>query len=128
NKTYSVAAHEGWHQFVARHFRSRLPPFLEEGIATQFENIHFAGELPRWNLPVNPDRVQRLRQTLDLHTAYPLSKLITMHAGDVVGSGGEKIESFYAQNWAFVRFLWDAQKGKYRAAFQKLLADTAAGT
>ena len=24
--TYSVAAHEGFHQYVARHFRSRLPP------------------------------------------------------------------------------------------------------
>src|SRR5262245_24483764 len=48
--TYSVAAHEGWHQYVARHFKSRLPPFLEEGIATMFENIIWTGPQPRWDL------------------------------------------------------------------------------
>ena len=26
--TCSVAAHEGWHQFVSRHFKGRLPPFF----------------------------------------------------------------------------------------------------
>src|SRR5438445_10157145 len=51
-----------------------------------------------------------------------------MHAGDVVGLSGEKIEAFYAQNWAFARFLWEADAGKYRPAFQKLLVETANGT
>ena len=50
-----------------------------------------------------------------------------MHAGDVVGLSGERIEAFYAQNWAFVRFLWDADNGKYRQAFQQMLIDTANG-
>ena len=37
NATYSVASHEGWHQYVARNFRGRLPPFLEEGTASSDE-------------------------------------------------------------------------------------------
>jgi hypothetical protein len=125
--TYSVSAHEGWHQYVARNFKNRLPPFLEEGCATQFENIHWDGDLPRWNLHYNANRAQRLRQAIDGKYLWPLDKLITMHAGDVVGLGGEKIEAFYAQNWAFVRFAWDAENGKYRPAFQKMLTETANG-
>jgi hypothetical protein len=125
--TYAVAAHEGWHQFVARFFKDRLPPFLEEGIATQFENIHWSAELPRWNPQIHPTRAQRLRQTIESGNLWPLEQLVTMHAGDVVGLKGEKIEAFYAQNWAFARFLWDAENGRYRASFQKFLSDTADG-
>src|SRR5262245_32766570 len=126
--TYPVAAHEGWHQYVSRNFKSRLPPFLEEGIATQFEAIRWDQGLPRWNLDYHPMRVQRLRQACDDHYLWPLDKLVAMHAGDVVGLQGEKIEAFYAQSWAFARFLWDADGGKYRPAFQKLVEDTANGT
>lgn len=126
--TYSVAAHEGWHQFAARHFRNRLPPFLEEGIATQFENISWRMDTPTWNIGVNANRALRLRQAMDNNTLYPLDKLITMHAGDVVGMKGESIEAFYSQNWAFVKFCLEADGGRYKPAFQKLLADTANGT
>src|SRR5436190_11236544 len=125
--TFAVAAHEGWHQYVARHFKERLPPFLEEGIATQFENMHWTGDLPRWNLSINAARAQRLRQAIEGKYLWPLDQLVTMHAGDVVGLSGERIEAFYAQNWAFVRFLWDADNGKYRQAFQQMLIDTANG-
>lgn len=125
--TFAVSAHEGWHQFVARNFKDRLPPFLEEGIATQFENISWQSNLPRWNIKRNASRVHRLRQAYEGKYLWPLSQLITMHAGDVVGQGFEKIESFYAQNWAFVRFCLDYQNGKYRAKFLQFLHDTAAG-
>ena len=53
---------------------------------------------------------------------------MTMHAGEVVALPGSKIEAFYAQNWAFAEFLWDAENGKYRPAFQRLLTDCANGT
>lgn len=125
--TYSVAAHEGWHQYVARHFRSRLPPFLEEGIATMFENISWTTRRPRWNLQVNPNRAEKLRTAIEDGQLWPLEQLCTMHAGDVVGLSGERIETFYAQNWAFAQFLWNAENGRYRAAFQRMLSDLASG-
>jgi hypothetical protein len=128
--TYSVAAHEGWHQFVARHFKARLPPFLEEGLACMFEGVEWSedGSLPRFNLSLNPDRALSLRRVVDAGELFPLSKLITLHAGNIVGLPGIRIEAFYSQNWAFARYLWDGDNGKNRPALEQLLADTAAGT
>jgi hypothetical protein len=125
--TYAVAAHEGWHQFVARHFRSRLPPFLEEGIATLFETIDWDGAQPRWKLGANRTRADKLRAGLDANALWPLEQLITMHAGDVVNLSGERVETFYAQNWAFALFLWDGDGQRYRPALQQMLGDLAAG-
>jgi hypothetical protein len=126
--TLSVASHEGWHQFVARNFKGRIPPFLEEGIATTFETIHFENDLPRWNRTVNPNRAQALRNALDARRLWPLDQLVSMHAGQIVDKSGDRIASFYAQAWAFARFLQDADNAKYRPAFQRLLRDTAAGS
>lgn len=125
--TYAVAAHEGWHQYVARTFHSRLPPFLEEGIATMFENISWTGKGPHWNLDINPNRAEKLRTAIRENNLWPLDKLCTMHAGDVVSLSGERIETFYAQNWAFAQFLFHADQGKYRPALQHMLDDLASG-
>jgi hypothetical protein len=126
--TYSVAAHEGWHQFVARHFRGSLPPFLEEGLATMFEDVQWDNDLPRFNLSLNPERELSLRRAMDANELFPLSELITLHAGQVVGKSGIRIEAFYAQDWAFARYLWEGENGRFRPALQTLLAETAAGT
>jgi len=126
--TLAVAAHEGWHQFVARHFKDRLPPFLEEGIATTFENISWDSNLPRWNMLRNVSRSQKLRDAIEKNSLWSLPQLVSMHAGDVVGEPAEKIEAFYAQNWAFARFLTDGAGGRYRAALNRMLADAVAGT
>jgi len=126
--TFAVAAHEGWHQFAGRHFKGRMPPFLEEGLACMFETISWKDRLPRWNLSVNTQRAQTLRKALDAKDTWPLEKLISMHAGDIVGESNDRIDAFYAQCWAFARFLYEGENGKYRPALQKWLAETAAGT
>jgi hypothetical protein len=125
--TYSVAAHEGWHQYVARNFKGRIPPFLEEGIACMFENVSWASGLPRFNLSINAARTQALRHSIESKELWPLAELCTMHAGQIVHLPPERIEAFYSENWAFARFLWEGDAGKYRPAFQALLADTARG-
>jgi hypothetical protein len=125
--TLSVAAHEGWHQFASRHFKGRLPPFLEEGIATMFEDLHWDGDLPRWNLTVNRGRVDALQRAVSGGTVFPLAELVKLHAGSVVAQNGAQIEAFYAQDWAFATFLWSADGGKYRPALRQLIDDTAAG-
>jgi hypothetical protein len=128
NGTASVAAHEGWHQFVSRNFKGRLPPFLEEGLATTFEGVEFKDNLPRWNTAVNPLRAQALRRTMDEKHLWPTEQLIRMHAGEVVNQTGEKIEAFYAQCWAFAKFLREADGGRYTPALRRWLAETADGT
>jgi hypothetical protein len=126
--TLSVAAHEGWHQFVFRHFHARLPPFLEEGLATMYEGVKFKDGLPRFNLSLNQNRAIQLRSAIEGNSLWPLGQVVGMNAGEVVGHPGDKIDAFYSQAWGLGRFLWDADQGKYRPALQKILADTADGT
>jgi hypothetical protein len=125
--TYAVAAHEGWHQFVGRHFREPIPPFLEEGIGTMFQNIHWDNDRPRWNLSIHPARVQRLRNVLERKMVIPLDQLAKMHAGEVVRLSADQIEAFYTETWAFARFCCEGENGKYLPALQQLLGDAAAG-
>ena len=130
--TYSVAAHEGFHQYVARHFRSRLPPFLEEGLACMFEEVRWesagrGGWLPRWQFAANRSRVVGLRNALEGGYLIPLAQLASMHAGQVVDQPPQKIEAFYAQSWAFARFLWEADGGRHRGTLRRILNDAAAG-
>ena len=125
--TFSVAAHEGWHQFVARHFRGRLPPFLEEGMACLFEEVQWENGLPRWDLSKNEPRLEALRAAADGDFMYPLAQLVRMHAGQVVGKPSSRIEAFYAQSWAFARFLNDGDGGRHRPALRRMFADAARG-
>jgi hypothetical protein len=126
--TASVAAHEGWHQFVARNFKGRLPPFLEEGLATTFEGVNLGSDIPRWNTAINPLRATALRHAVEEKHLWPTEQLISMHAGQVVNQTGDKIEAFYAQCWCFAKFLREADNGRYAPALQLWLAETAAGT
>jgi hypothetical protein len=124
---FSAAAHEGWHQYVARHFKGRMPPFLEEGMACLFEDVRMSRGLPRWNTSVNAARLSALTTAAKETDLWPLEELIGLHAGHVVKEPREKINAFYAQSWAFARFLNEADGGWYRPMFRKLLADAAAG-
>jgi hypothetical protein len=126
-RTYSVVAHEGFHQFVSRNYTGRLPPFFEEGLACMFEDIDYEGDLPRFNLSVNRTRAHALRRAIEQHALIPLDELVTMHAGEIVSRSGLTIDTFYAQNWAFARFLWEGENGRFRSAMQKLMTDTARG-
>jgi hypothetical protein len=126
--TFSVAAHEGWHQYVARHLKGRLPPFLEEGLACLFEQVQWEGDLPRWDLSSNESRLSSLRSAIAGNHLYPLAQLVRMHAGQVVGKPGAKIEAFYGESWAFARFLYDGNGGRNRQALRRMLADAARGS
>jgi hypothetical protein len=128
--TASVAAHEGWHQYVSRHFIGRLPPFLEEGLACMFEGVAWRKNdtLPQWNLSINQVRVQALRRAVETNQLWPLEKVLAMHAGEVVEERGEKVDAFYAQAWCFARFLYESDNGRLRPSLQKWLAETANGT
>jgi hypothetical protein len=76
---------------------------------------------------VNPARTAALTLAAKENDLWPLEDLIGLHAGHVVKEPREKINAFYAQSWAFARFLNEADGGWYRPMFRKLLADAAAG-
>lgn len=124
--TDAVAAHEGFHQFVARNFKTRLPPFLEEGIASLFENIRWTGEQPHWDLSINASRTSKLRRAIENGELWPLEQLSQMHAGDVVNLPSRRIETFYAQDWAFAQFL--ARDPRYVTKFKTMMNELADGS
>jgi hypothetical protein len=127
--TYSVAAHEGWHQFVSRHCKQRVPPFMEEGLACWFEAVRWdpVWRLPRWDVAHNNNRLRGLREAIEEDRLIPLPQLAVMHAGQIVSQPFARIEGFYAQNWGFARFLWEGENGRYRPALQQMMADSVAG-
>ena len=127
--TFCVASHEGFHQYAARHFRTRVPPFLEEGLACLFEDVARDGRLPRWDLSVNYGRQAALRKAVDKNLLLPLDDLAGMHAGQIISQSPDQIAGFYAQSWGFARFLWEYNNGQYRPpALQKILADAGDGS
>lgn len=123
-QTLAVCRHEGWHQYVATGFERRLPPFIEEGLATLFE-AGFEGESLSRPEP-NGTRQLRLIEAVRHRRAWPLRTLLGMHAGDVIGSDGPQIDTFYAQAWALARFLLESDR--YRDGFLRMLAGYADGS
>jgi hypothetical protein len=96
-------------------------------MACLFEQIEWDGDLPRWDLTRNASRLMSLRSAMAGNHLYPLPQLVRMHAGQVVGKSNAQIEAFYAESWAFARFLYDGNGGRYRPVIQRMLADAAAG-
>lgn len=123
-QTLAVCRHEGWHQYVATGFERRLPPFIEEGIATLFEAGFEDGDFATPN--PNGTRQLRLIEAVRQRRAWPLRTLLSMHSGDVIGSDGAQIDTFYAQAWALARFLLESDR--YREGFLRMLAAHADGS
>lgn len=122
-QTLAVCRHEGWHQYVADGFERRLPPFIEEGVATLFE-AGFEGDNLAKPEP-NGTRQLRLMEAVRQRRAWPLRTLLGMHAGDVIGTGASQIDTFYAQAWALARFLLESDR--YHDGFRRLMAAYADG-
>jgi hypothetical protein len=118
-RTFAALGHEGWHQFNGKHFTYRLPSWLDEGIATLFEVSHYNhGDfefLPRQNT----ERLAALKAALQ-RDPIPLRTLITLDPGQVVHVP-HAARDFYAQSYALVRFLREADYGKRLKDYHNLL-------
>ena len=81
DRTLSVVAHEAWHQYSWFAFKSRLPSWLEEGLATQNEAIVWDGGQPTFLPEKNLPRLAALRQAVRAGTLFKLADLVSTHAG-----------------------------------------------
>lgn len=123
-RTFSVLAHEGWHQFSSRHFKFRLPSWLDEGVAMLFETQ--AAEDGKFDfIPAkNTYRLNALEKTMAKDKMVPLSKLIATTPGDVLATDqAEAVMGFYSQSYALIRFLREANGGKRLDNYHRMLAD-----
>jgi len=124
DKTFSVLAHEGWHQFNSRHFKYRLPSWLDEGIAMQFESFKEKGGTFYFEPERNIQRLAGLRKTLAEKKTIPLEILISINPGEVISANSDSaVIAFYSQAYALVRFLREEGFGKRLANYKSMLFD-----
>ncbi len=122
--TLQSAAHEGFHQYVSRTFKTRLPPAIEEGLACSFENLRLDGSRVVIDPSRNPRRETALRQA-EGKVLFPLETLLQLHAGDLAEKSPELNELYYAQAWALGSFL--RKSPEYQQQFHRMITDTAMG-
>jgi len=123
-RTFYVLGHEGWHQFNSRHFKFRLPSWLDEGIAMLFEANRYEQGLFYFEPGRNLGRLGALRKTLTTDRMVPLRELIATNPGEVLSTEeSEAVAAFYGQSYALVRFLREDGYGKRLGSYHQLLLD-----
>lgn len=128
--TLNLAAHEGWHQYTQLTFKTRLPVYLEEGIATYMEGFRFDPSRP--DLPIfmpwaNTERYDHLRAAAAEGQLLSLPELIASSPQELISTNQMRALTWYAQVWAFVHFLREGESGLYAQGFQMMLSDAADG-
>jgi hypothetical protein len=127
-RTLSALGHEGWHQFNSRHFKYRLPSWLDEGVGMQFETGVSDGSLFHFDPAANLQRLGALKDTLTKGKSIPLRDLVSTSPGEVLATDqAEAVMAFYSQSYALVRFLREAGYGKRRSAYHRLMSDGLTG-
>jgi hypothetical protein len=123
-RTLSALGHEGWHQFNSRHFKYRLPSWLDEGVAMLFETSVSDGGLFHFVPSGNVQRLGALKETLSKGKPIPLKELVSTSPGEVLAiDQAEAVMAFYSQSYALVRFLREAGYGKRLDSYRRLMSD-----
>ncbi|CAG1008266.1 hypothetical protein PHYC_03542 [Phycisphaerales bacterium] len=128
--TFAIAAHEGWHQYTQKTFRSPLPVSFEEGLATYMEGFRWADSersRPRFLPWANLERFEQLRSANSMGKLMSLSKLQQATPQDLIADDPDAALVYYAQVWAMIHFLHEGEGGAHRANLEKLLRDAASG-
>lgn len=122
-RTFRVLGHECWHQFADRVFKFRLPSWLNEGIALQFESNAYKKGFFYFEPGRNLYRLGSLKKTIVSNRMIDLKDLIAASPGEAIEQGSNMASAYYSQLYALVRFLNEAGRGNYREGFARLLDD-----
>jgi len=123
-RTLAALSHEGWHQFSSRHFKFRLPSWLDEGLAMQFEGFQCVNGEYVFETSLNHYRIKALSKVLNEKSSINLEELVCTSPGEVMATDrAESVMAFYSQSYALVRFLQEAGAGKYLVDYQRLIRD-----
>jgi hypothetical protein len=123
--TYSVAAHEGLHQFLYHALKQTLPIWAEEGLAVQCEGYQMRDGLVSFNARDNGSRMMTLRQVMLQDRWRPVDRLIAMSATDNVQENALYGADYYSQLWALLLLI--RQDPQYSAGLARMMNDAAAG-
>jgi hypothetical protein len=126
--TFSVLGHEGWHQFNKRHFKYRLPSWLDEGIAMMFEASRYENGLFTFDPSQNLNRLGGLKLSLEKNRMIPLKVLVGLDPGQAVRINQDATQAFYSQSYALARFLKEDNYGQRLAQYHQMLMGAVDGT
>jgi hypothetical protein len=125
--TFSIAAHEGWHQYTQTTFRTPLPLWLDEGMATYMEGYRFDGDQAVFHPWANTERFNELREAEAAYELLSLEDLISSSPLERMQLPSRGELTYYAPVWALTHFLLEGDGGRHRPALERLLQDAAAG-
>ena len=123
--TFSVASHEGLHQFLYYHMKTTLPVWAEEGFATCFEAFKMTDRKISFFPQTNPMRLPALKIALLSDTFMLAEDLVELTPAEVIKTGCCDLLEYYAQLYALVSFI--RSHPQYKAGFDKMLRDAKAG-
>lgn len=130
NDTLTIAAHEGWHQYIQTTFRDPLPIWLDEGVATYMEGFRPSPDDP--TLPIfmpwaNLERYETLRYSVGRRRAIPLEELLRTSPQALLEKDDWAPLRYYAQVWALIHFLREGEGGIYEKSLAAMLTDASMG-
>ncbi len=120
--TFPLFAHEGFHQYLFHYVNTRIPAWLNEGLAVICEGQRWGTygvkEFDPW---YNPSRRNVLVQSLMGNRLHSLRKLLETNAGEIIKGSSQSVATYYAQLWALILFLREGAGGKYAADYRRML-------
>ncbi len=123
--TFSVAAHEGFHQFCHYRLRDPLPAWAEEGLAVLAEGFNMTATTVAFASENNTLRQADLRRAISGGRWLPLPELLAADAADRVAGAADSSPEYYGQLWALMMFV--RSQPPCRAGLERMIADAAAG-
>jgi len=130
--SFTIAAHEGWHQYAHSLMIDRLPVWLDEGIACYLEGFRWdeiSPDTPRFLPWANLERYDQLRKAHAASSLMSLHTLVSNRPQDLMATdkGGNRVLTYYAQHWALVHFFREYQGGRYASGLARVLQLTLRG-
>lgn len=120
--TFSVAAHEGLHQFAHHRLADPIPAWAEEGLAVLAEGFNITATSVTFTPQRNALRQGDLRRAMVRGGGWPpLERLLSSDAADHAGESPD----YYGYLWALMLFV--RSEPRYRAGLERMIADAAAG-
>ena len=106
--------------------KDQLPVWLDEGVATTMEGFSWRRGL-QFRTDANRERWSRLRTCILENRMIPLDLLLSTHPERFLDGHKQTLLDYYAQIWAFARYLEEAEDGRYRDRVGNVLLLAASG-
>lgn len=128
--TLETLQHEGFHQFAHIYIGTKLPLWVNEGLAEYFGDAILAND--RLHIGItNGRRIQTIQRAFKENKQLSANELMSMPSGKWqlnLMRNPTKGRLQYDQSWAMVHFLIHGENGKFRTAFEQYLVLVAKGT